>query len=375
MSKIKKIIKRIAYFFLPIRKIILFESAPDLSDNTKAVFDEMIKRGLNKHYKLIWVCYKKVPIKDKIKNVKFLASNKHKVRIKWYYCQALALITCNRFFEKIGKGQHAFYLSHGTPLKSVHDYYVIPNGIDYSFCAGEGIKEIYAYELNVDKDKIITLGYPRNDELTNCSVNVKTYFEGDFDKIVVWYPTFRQHKGGRTLALGNALPIIHDAEQAKRLNEYAKERNVLLVLKPHFAQDLSYLKQTELSNIRFINDDFFVQNKLSSYQFVGSCDALITDYSSIYYDFTLCDKPIALVWEDVEEYKEKPGLVDGYEFYTKGGEKIYTIEDFEGFIDRISKGIDVLKEERNEIKGLSNYADDGQNSKRVVDFIMEKIGA
>ena len=375
MKRLKRLIKRIVYFCFRIKNIIVFESKPDYADNTKAVFEEMIQRGVQKKYKLIWqIQNKKMFVIDQ-KGVKTVSPIEQRWKWRWYTHRAKIFVSCNAFLSAKREGQISFYLSHGTPLKSVRDYYNIPDTIDYAFCAGEGIKDIYCYELNFDEDKVVTLGYPRNDELSNFDINVKELFEGDFEKIAVWYPTFRQSKNKLAIAQGNALPIIYDANTAKRLNEYAKERKVLLVLKPHFAQDLSYLKQTELSNIRFINDDFFVQNNLSSYQFVGNCDALITDYSSIYYDFTLCDKPIALIWEDIEEYKEKPGLVDGYEFYTKGGEKIYTIEDFEGFIDRLSKGIDVLKEERNEIKRLSNFADDGQNSKRVVDFIMEKIEA
>ena len=46
---IKQIVKSIAdkiTDIFPIGNIIMFESSPDYSDNTKAVFDEMLKRGL-----------------------------------------------------------------------------------------------------------------------------------------------------------------------------------------------------------------------------------------------------------------------------------------------------------------------------------------
>ena len=172
----------------------------------------------------------------------------------------------------------------------------------------------------------------------------------------------------------HALPIIHDAETAKRLNEVAEKNNVLIVLKPHFAQDLSYIKDLGLGNIRFIDDSFFTEHGMTSYQFVGSCDALVTDYSSIYYDFTLCDKPIAAIWEDIDEYKQNPGLIENFEYYMKGAEKIYTAEEFEQFISDVACGVDKLKEERNEIKSLANYSTDGKNAARVVDFIIEKAG-
>ena len=94
--------------------------------------------------------------------------------------------------------------------------------------------------------------------------------------------------------------------------------------------------------------------------------------SSIYYDYTLCDKPIGLIWEDYEEYAEKPGFVVDMDYMMKGGVKIYDMEDFRSFIRDVAKGIDRLKDERREIRDFANYSTDGKNSKRVVDFIIEQ---
>ena len=40
-----------------LKNVIVFESKPDISDNTKAVFDEMLRRKLNKRYKLVWLLF------------------------------------------------------------------------------------------------------------------------------------------------------------------------------------------------------------------------------------------------------------------------------------------------------------------------------
>ena len=42
-----------------LKNVIVFESIPNVADNTKAVFDEMLKRKLNKRYTLVWLLYKK----------------------------------------------------------------------------------------------------------------------------------------------------------------------------------------------------------------------------------------------------------------------------------------------------------------------------
>ena len=335
----KTFIKKIIHTFFPIKNIIIFESVPTMSGNTKAVFDEMLQRGLNKKYKLVWFVEKEEIDFPKIKNVKYINPERNRLSWIFYATQARAFVCENRFLEGNKKCQLSFYLSHGLPIKSIKKHYTIPSFVDYCFTTGEKTIDLMASEFNYPKEKMVALGYPRNDELLRNKIDVGSLFGANYKKVVAWYPTFRQHKNGRKAAT-NTFPIIHTAEQARMLNECAKDNDMLIVLKPHFAQNLDYIKDLSLSNIRFIDDSFFKDNRISSYQFVGSCDALITDYSSIYYDFLLCDKPIAAIWEDIEEYKESTGLIDDYEFYMKGAEKIYTIQDMEEFILRLAKGKD-----------------------------------
>lgn len=375
MSKIKRFIKKIILSFIPLKKIMLLESNPNVSDNTKAVFDEMISRGLNKKYKMIWVVNGEYLPKTEIKNVFYVnrKSKWGKIKLLYYNVVAKCLISCNSVIRPYKKKQFSMYLSHSTTVKSVRAYYTIPKSINYFLVASEGVKDIQSYEFNYDRNKMVALGFPRNDVLTQPPIDVKKVLETDCTKVIVWYPTYRQHRGGLVTAVKNALPIISDAEFAIQLNECAKNNNTLIVLKPHFAQDVSYVKDLNLSNILFINDDFFVKKNITSYQFVSACDALITDYSSIYFDYTLCNKPIAVIWEDLEDYKKFPGLIDNYEEYLIGAEKVYDIDELKGFIERVANNEDLLFEERTKIRDLVNVSTDGCNSKRVVDFILEKI--
>ncbi len=368
----KKIIKWMLSL-LP-KRYIVFESVPDLSDNTKAVFDEMIQRGLHKKYKFVWDVDDKTAWDRRYPNTVYMDTKTFWHRLQYYRYRALAkcLISCNRFLGSRDSRQTSFYLTHGTPIKSVRSYYTIPSSVDYLLTAAESTNELMAYELNFDIQKTYALGFPRNDVFSAEPLDVKAFFEGDFTKTVIWYPTFRQHRGGYKTASTDALPILETREEAERINEYARARGVLILIKPHFAQDVSYIKQYDLSHIRFIDDAFYRDHEITSYQFIGSCDALITDYSSVYFDYLLTGKPIAVVWSDIEEYKKRPGFAIDLDFYLKGAEKIYTMDDFETFIDHLADGFDPLSGEREEISAITNYAKDGQNAKRVVDFIVEK---
>ena len=375
MSKIslKQILKNVLCR-LPIKRYIVFESVPDFTDNSKAVYDEMLRRGLNKKYKCIWLVSDRRKIYPKHENTWYVdtCNGLGRVMLYYYMVRAKCLICCNKFLYTDNKKQKSFFLTHGTAIKSVHEYYNVPDGIDYILIASEGTKEMMSYELNGNINKFIPLGFPRNDVLQSVGRNLHDYFGEKFDKIIAWYPTFRQHKSGNTAGGEHTIPIIHAEEQAFEVNRIAAENKVLLVVKPHFAQDTSYIKRLGLSNIAFIDDSFFENKDISSYEFIGSCDALITDYSSVYYDFLLCDKPIAMVWEDYEEYRMNPGFAYDMSFCAKGAEKIYDVNDMVGFISLVAKGEDRLCQERREIKNWANFADDGKNSARVVEFIIEK---
>lgn len=375
-APLKKIIKKLLSFF-PVKKLIVFESIPNLSDNTKAVFDEMIKRNMNNTYKMIWIVSGECAEMPNMKNVYYCNKSLkfYKYKLLYYRIFAKAFICCNEFITALRKGQTSFYLTHGTCIKSVYNYYNVPANVDYMIVDGKDTREVMAYELRFPVEKTVALGYPRNDILINTNRDIKPLFPGyNFEKVVVWYPTFRQHKNGSQNASSHALPILHDEEQALKLNELAKNNKALIVLKPHFAQDVSKIKACNLSNIVFIDDEFFVKNNITSYEFIGNSDALITDYSSVYYDYLLCDKPIGLVWEDYEEYKKSVSFAVDMERIMKAGEKIYNLADFGSFLENLSAGNDTLKNERAEISAWANYSKDGKSSQRAVDYIIEKAG-
>ena len=356
-----------------LKNAIVFESIPDFSDNTKAVFDEFVRQGINKHYKLIWFIYS-APHQTypQIKNVQYVQP--WSLEGQYYGKLAKVKVCCNHFLKKETDGQICVYLSHGTAIKDVSGLYTAPKEIDYFLTASENVIDLQSKVFCFPHEKMIALGFPRNDALGIQKRDIAPMLNSYDAKVIVWYPTYRQHKNGQATGASNALPIIFNAENAVLLNECARQKNTIIVIKPHFAQDVRYVQNMKLSNICFISDDFFGDNNITSYEFVASCDALITDYSSIYFDYTLCNKPIAAVWEDIEEYKKNPGLVKDYEYLMKGAEKVYTLNDLCDFIERVADGVDLLKAEREEIRDYANISTDACNASRVVQFILEKAG-
>lgn len=373
------------YFLKLIKPSIVFESIPNFSDNTRAVYDELVARGYGKKYRLIWFLEwnKCASIENGVKKYWNPWDRKtipQIIRNYSFFNKTKCIICCNRFLPSQGEGQvthgenqKSFYLTHGIPMKSVKSYYTSPGGVDYILSPGKAVDQLMAYEFSFNMSQVFTAGFPRNDVLTK-PVDVKKRLGLSNQKIIIWYPTYRQKKDHKVVTTQNALPIIHDEENAKKLNEVAKNLGILLILKPHFAQDTSMIRDLRLSNIRLINDDFFTEKDLSSYELLAGSDALITDYSSVYFDYTLCDKPIGVIWEDIDEYRSFPGFAMDLDYYLKGAEKIYTLEELSMFLSDVAAGNDRLQAERREIRDAVNFSADGKSTKRVVDFIVEKAG-
>lgn len=109
------------------------------------------------------------------------------------------------------------------------------------------------------------------------------------------------------------------------------------------------------------------------YEFLGQTDGLITDYSSVYYDYLLTDKPIAITTDDLEEYKKVFEFVYDDIFKVIKGEYINNIEDFKTFLNNISTGNDIAKEARLNAKKTLHKFQDGNSSKRVYDFLVNNM--
>ncbi len=374
IKTIIKIIAKTAAAFL--KPCIVFESIPDFSDNTRCVYDELVKRGYDKKYFFIWFTdTDKIAVLNYCGSKSWTIKKPKRIGQFKYSCSYLfkrkCNISCNSFIPKTINKELSFYLTHGTPIKSVRKYYNIPDDIDYIITSSELSSEISSYEYNIGIEKCVALGYPRNDLLTKPKKEIKTLFDKNYNKIILWFPTYRQHKNGYIKVNESKIPVISNSDEVEKLNAVANQCDILVVIKPHFVQDIKYIDKLNCSNIALIDDDFFFLNNIDKYEFLNSCDALITDYSSVYYDYTICNKPIGLVWEDFDEYCINPGLIDDYKELAKSGVKIYSVDELCSFISDVANEKDELEIERKTICEKMNK-NIGCATETVTSFIVEK---
>jgi CDP-glycerol glycerophosphotransferase len=160
-------------------------------------------------------------------------------------------------------------------------------------------------------------GYPRNDillrapkghDLLNvdryCYARVKRH-RAQGGRVVVYLPTFRDN--GLDFVDENGRPALSPAALAA----FAGEHKVLFLLKLH-----PYMRDNTLSAlpgcIRY-------PSHLDIYPLLPLADALITDYSSVYFDFLLLNRPILFFPYDLSRYiRQDRELFFPYESMTPG---------------------------------------------------------
>lgn len=378
MHKLWSILEKL-FRFLGLQNVVIIEAEKAIRENTEGVFREMLRRGWDKRYRFVLISLHPEALGAwKRKNIKLLPrpdvseGGLKRLKYRWYRLRAAMIVDENYQIRKSVSSTVRIYLTHGSPIKSLRTYCNVKPDTDYMLNQSEFWKPVNAYEFNIDEKKLVTLGYPRNDALLTHTVDMAALFGRKYRKIVTWYPTYRQYNttdDRRPYRGDTTIPLIQDEAFAQKLNEVAAKYDVLLVVKPHPAQDVSKIREMQLSHLRYITDEFFVEHNTSTYRFLADTDALITDYSSVLFDYLLTDKPVGLAFEDFETYKEQVGFAIDMDIVRACGPELNTAEDFEAFFRDLAAGKDPYREKRGEIKRLTNQYTDGNSAKRVVDWL------
>lgn len=378
-NKLKDFIYNLNYKFL-LKNEILLESVPDYCDNPKGVFDEMIKQKINDKYKIIWFVEDQNKFKNiKIKNVKFITRNSYfKLRFLYHNLFAKYIVDCNKCIRKRNKYQLRIYLSHGTPIKIAKEYCKAIGKVDYIIQVSDFFSEINTNLFGLDSEHVITTGLPRNDLLMDKKIIINDYFPDiKRNKTILWFPTYRNHKNksseNKKSYFPFGLPTINTKRELVELNNYLKEKAILLLINFHPAEDTSKILEIELSNIKIIDNQIFEKDHSSLYHLLKTVNAYITDYSSTYYDSLLLNIPIGLAIPDIKTYKKNNGFI--FDKYEDGiiGEYIYNFSDLKHFINNVSDGKDVCKLKRNKAKKIYNKYLDNNSANRVLEILKEKM--
>lgn len=346
------------------RQVFIYCANDTLSDNSEALFDYMIANGYNKKYHI--VCGVKDPevYKSRITdNVSFIPKSKC---VQQYVKSAYVFYSFGKLPIKPAKDQCVINLWHGIPLKTIGKLANIDNGEEFFFsyvCASsEMYRPIMAKAFGCPEENVCICGEPKMDRLFEKKM------EGT-EKLIVWTPTFRQSKYlGYDDSADKALLPLFQQEEWTELNQILADSHVHMVVKLHPLQDVGEFTQCEMSNLSVYSGEHFTELGRNLYSLLAQSDALISDYSSVYLEYLVLDRPICFAVGDMEEYSGKRGFVfdDPLEFMP--GDQIQDKHGMYQFIHDISAGIDRYQEKRKAVNKRVNYFKDGKNCKRILEI-------
>ncbi|MDW8564937.1 CDP-glycerol glycerophosphotransferase family protein [Staphylococcus shinii] len=380
----KKIQKNI-FTKLPIKNdTILYESflGKNYSDSPKSIFKYLIEND-NRDWKHVWILNNKEIIENeeefKNKNVKIIK------RFGWKY---FYYVTISKYFvlnmrqpKWLYKKDDQVILStwHGTPLKRLvfdmenvtsanknykKDFYNQSRNWNYLIAANKYSEEIFESAFMYPKENILTYGYPRNDILTNHTKSYKNMVKEKLGlpsskKVILYAPTWRDDEFHSAGNYKFKLQLDLDLLREELGNEY-----VIALRMHYFISD-----NMDLTGFESFAYDFSKYNDINDLYIVS--DVLITDYSSVFFDYAILKKPILFYTYDLDKYKN---MLRGFYIDVNKdlpGPLLLSNNEVLDSIKNIDKVNENFKEKYEDFYNKYCYLEDGSASKRIINTVIK----
>lgn len=352
------------------------------TDNPKYIHQEMLKQSRFDDYRFVWAVKK--PKTTEIERSKVIRYNS--LSYFYYMCKAKYWIVNCKLPKHIQKKENQFYLQtwHGTPLKRLaHDIVEVENQTfyrsgmnrkqmtdtydndvskyNYMIAPNEFSFEVFQSAFRINPERLIKTGYPRNDFLTNIKAEeideIKARFHIPANKKVLLYaPTWRDNSYNTR---GYTFELKADFHRWKEVlgDEY------IVLFKPHYLIINKFEGDESLKDFLISVDANADINDL----YVIS-DVLVTDYSSVFFDYANLNRPMYFYMFDLEEYADE---LRGFYFdiYEKMPGDIISNE--EDLLQKIKEGnydysrLETFNQKFNEWQ-------DGHASQRVLNLVFGK---
>lgn len=287
-------------------------------------------------------------------------------------------------------------LWHGFPLKGLsymskyQSQDVEQNHLNWSkLDIITSYSQLYSTLMNacygVSWRKYAITGMPRNDFLFQSDGRRKLAMicSQDFreKKILFYLPTFRKTPFGEENGIREVNNLFgFRSFDYLRFDNFLYEHGIQLVLKLHPMEEnlvIEDLKEKKLRSISLLTGQQLKEEGVELYELLNAADLLITDYSSVYFDYLLLDRPIIYLPVDLEEYIQTRGLLlEPYEAWTPGP-KCLDQAHLQHEIVRNLSHPEAYSQERKALSRIIHRYQDGNSSARVwklIDQLMSDGG-
>ncbi len=336
-------------------KKMFFYSNLGFRDNVKALYDYVVSEGYNKSFNIVVATDEFEPYrKNAPQNVKFVSLKKG---IFHFLSSKYAFYSFGKYPIMPKKDQKVVNLWHGMPLKRIGRLEAgqereKQNYFSHVIATSPFFAEVMKRAFGARDEQVIITSQPRCDDLFKQTKTPECFSK--FSKAIFWLPTFSSStrlNQNDNVSYNEINP--YNVDFLERVNETLKEQNALLVIKPHPMDD-AVLPKRAYSNLFYVTDSSISEMGYNLYSLLSHCDALVTDFSSIYFDFLMLDRPIAFAGLDFEDYCKNRGFVVEDARSLMPGESLESAEEFIKFILSVLSGEDNYKEQRKKVSALVN---------------------
>lgn len=369
-------------WIIPVKQNrIVFQSSIDYWDNPRVFSDYLVRNRMDLIYNIVWVV-------DEPKkyysagNIKFVKRHTMVPSIYRDYMVATAKVIiyshsnpapnwCRRSYPN----QTFILTTHSaSQLKRSIDK-TIRKKNDYILCCGQDafLKRLEAWEMR--EAQLPLLGMPRLDLMYSHRDCLAVMFpQHTGKKLILAMETFKMSERYSDAPESNdcyGLNVITNKNELDRLDEFLEDHNAVLVIKTHHLQDMSFIEKANLSNVLFLTDEELRAKDVQLNEFLENASVLLTDYSSVFYDFLLVNRPIGFMVADMEQYTR--GFITDDPFSEMPGQKIKDVDELIAFIIASLNGKDLYEGERQQM-AKKVFAHFGPNNcKRLLRWLKQEM--
>jgi hypothetical protein len=197
-------------------------------------------------------------------------------------------------------------LWHGDGPKDIRPAKEVGALIASTYLVGSTLlfSDFQASAFGIPPDRVLVTGNPRTDQFWQPLDRDSLRRLGITRDFVVWMPTFRRARavGAMRVRPDDLVPAADDGhEELTALLDGLRQRDMQLLIKPH-PMDAD---RRRWEGAVTVAEDDLVRAGVSLYGLLGASSGLVTDYSSVWVDYLLLDRPLAFLVPDRNSYRRR----------------------------------------------------------------------
>ena len=368
--------------------VVLYDSfmSRGLLDNPYAVFKKLLEEKEFDDLIHVWAIEDftgNESIMDNYKKRGVYFVKRHSKEYLRYLASAKYLFTnvSMPFYYVKKDGQILVNTWHGVPLKKLgYDLpdavYTISNVIrsmlssDYLVSPCPHLTRVYLEKYKLDglyTGKIIETGYPRCDlitqtdryeiinKLSDMGIEIELNKNGDYKQIILYAPTWKGTDFGRPdLSIEEYLRVKEVLEMRLDPDKYQ------ILIKPHQVVYNALKNREDVKGL-------FVPAYIDADELLSITDILISDYSSIFFDFLITGRPVIFYVPDLKEYTDYHGLY--FDMNELPGPVTDNVEDICEYIKTIKQIRERYKANYATMKNICAPFENGESTKSIIDIV------